>query len=219
MMTISTIIISMIAMLIIASTAIRVVFRDQLSENSAVAIADMYRCERIIDNKYERLISKYRKGGNDGEYVDIYELAEFLKLEIVKANESDLPKNVKGLLDAPSKKGYNGKIKYVADGERKYFDNFVIIHEIIHYLHDVGVGRQVDHSFARVHHGYRRNYQEQIRDYFTAAAAIPIESLLERIGSYDGDPHDKNFIEKLMDVYQQPYETVERRIKEVMILV
>ncbi len=216
MITILIIVIFAIVLLVAVSIAMKVAFCNQLS--NMVTIADMYRCESIIRSKYERYLSPYRKVSETSEYLDVKGLAQGLKLEIVKDNESDLPRAVKGLLDAPKTESYYGTIRFIPDGAEKYTENFDIIHEIIHYLHDVGVGKRVDKSFARVHHGYQRGYQEQVRDYFTAAAAIPMESLQERISSYDGDPYDDEFVHYLMDIYQQPYNAVKRRIGEVMLL-
>lgn len=87
------------------------------------------------------------------------------------------------------------------------------MHEIAHYLKDVGVGKRVSTSFARTHHGDPRSHQEQVTDYYAAAMAIPKDSLEKRIIACPVDPYSEDFVAKMMEVYNQPNETVRRTFR------
>ena len=195
----------------------RFAFRNQLTNTNT--LADMKYCERKIKDVYRNHTEKNRKINKDLsiDALDVEELAKSLCLQMVA--ESSLPEGVRAYLDtAPKSSEYNGVVRYVRNGDKDYESNFDIIHEIMHYLNDVGAGKQVTKSFARVYHGNQRGYHEQVIDYYAAAVAIPKESLQERIRLHGGDPYDKTFVTQLTDVYKQPKETIVRRIGEVMAL-
>lgn len=194
-------------------------FRNQLT--NTITLADMKYCERKIRNKYREYTEETREINNNQniDALDIVELAKCLGLQMEIVTESALPKGVRAHLDvAPKNSDYNGIVRYVSNGEKDYESNFDIIHEIMHYLNDVGAGKPVTKSFARLYHGNRRGYHEQMIDYYAAAVAIPKESLQERIRMFNGNPYDDCFINELADTYKQPKETIVRRIGEVIAL-
>lgn len=192
-------------------------FRNQ--ETNTVTLADMRYCERRIRDKYQKYTEKNRITDNKQniEKLNIEQLATSLSLRMEVA--SDLPEGTRARLDtAPSNSKYNGVVRYVRNGHKDYDSNFDIIHEIMHYLNDVGVGKQVTKSFTRLHHGNKRKYHEQVIDYYAAAVAIPKESLQMRIRLHNGNPYDECFVNQLADIYEQPKEMIIRRIGEVIAL-
>lgn len=195
----------------------RFAFRNQLT--NTITLADMKYCERKIKDVYRSHTEKNRQINKDlnVDALDVEELAKSLSLQMVA--ESSLPEGVRAYLDiAPQSGEYNGVVRYVRNGDKDYESNFDIIHEIMHYLNDVGAGKQVTKSFARVYHGNQRGYHEQMIDYYAAAVAIPKESLQERIRLHGGNPYDETFVSELADVYKQPKETIIRRVGEVVAL-
>lgn len=194
----------------------RFAFRNQVT--NTITLADMKYCERQIKKKYRIYTDIARKvdNENDIDTIDIPELAEHLNLQMENVPSSFLEKDTRACLDiAIENSGYNGIIRYTSDGDNDYESNFDLIHEIMHYLKDVGAEKKVTKSFARMNHGNRRGYHEQMIDYYAAAVAIPKESLQKRIRSHIGDPYDDCFVEKLTDIYKQPKNMIIRRIGEV----
>lgn len=194
-------------------------FRNQLT--NTITLADMKYCERQIRNKYRTYTEDTREinSTKNVDALNIDKLAKCLSLQMEVVAESSLPEGVRAYLDAaPKSSGCNGVVRYACNGENDYESNFDLIHEIMHYLNDVGAGKQVTKSFARLYHGNRRGYHEQVIDYYAAAVAIPKESLQERIRIFNGNPYDDCFVSQLSDVYKQPKETIIRRIGEVMAL-
>ena len=198
----------------VISLALYVLFAFERS--NAVTFLEMRKCEQVIRRNFYKYQSEYRIISKDGsvDHLDINGLANELGLEIMEAK---LPKQVRGILDATTQPQYHGVIKHTKETSL-YSSNFDIIHEMVHYIKDVGVGKRVDKSFARAHHGNPKSHQEQVIDYYAAAMAIPQESLKKRISAYGCDPYDDQFVAQMMDVYKQPRETVIRRISEVLSL-
>lgn len=189
-------------------------FKRQLS--NSVTFAEMERYEDEIERKYYKYVTQYRITQRDSEEaVDIDALTKDLGLKVVK---DSMLSSVRGVLEASKSSEYKGIIRLAMNEDNPYSENFDIMHEIVHYIKDVGVGKRVDTSFARTHHGNPRSHQEQIVDYFAAAMAIPKDSLEKRIGAYGGDPFSEEFVTEMMEVYNQPAETVCRRINEVIAL-
>lgn len=194
-------------------------FKDQMTDK--VTFAEMEKCEYLIPKRYEKHIGPYRRIKHDKSIgaLDVMALASGLGLKI-SSDSSPMTENERCVLGISDSSEYNGII-YVREGETdRKSQNFDIMHEIVHYLKDVGAKKKVSKSFARTHHsdGYRRGHQEQIVDYYAAAMAIPAESLRARINAYHGNPRDEEFIKEMMEIYEMPRETVVRRINEVSFL-
>lgn len=189
-------------------------FHNQLT--STITLADMKYCERQFKNKYRSYIDSAREIDSKGNVgaININKLAKQLNLKM--ESEAELSEGVRAFLDvAPQNSCYNGIIRYTCNGDKDYEANFDLVHEIMHYLNDVGVEKKVTKSFARMYHGKRRGYHEQMIDYYTAVATIPKESLQERIRIKGGNPYDDWFVEELTDIYKQPKNMIIRRIGEI----
>ncbi|WP_195462860.1 ImmA/IrrE family metallo-endopeptidase [Anaerotruncus colihominis] len=99
---------------------------------------------------------------------------------------------------------------------KKY--KFAYIHEIIHYVFDVGCGNKVTSSFARKRKGKTDSRDEQRINYKTAAYIMPYEEILKALQEYDKSFPKMNaiqFVRKLQETFEQSETAVIRRIKEV----
>lgn len=190
-------------------------YKGQVSDT--VTLAEMEMCERVIHRNFEEYLNQFRKRASDGSEhsLDIEALARDLGLQVEESY--NLPQNYRGSLNEATSSNYNGLIQYSKD-KVLYAANFDITHEIIHYLVDIGKGKQVSQSFARLHHGNSRGHREQIIDYYAAAVAIPQADLRDRLSNYAGNPYDEKFVLNLMEIYKQPKDTIVRRIGEVLAL-
>lgn len=187
------------------------------ARDNAVSIAEMERCENDIRLNFQNYVDDYRNtaniAGNDD--LNVHQLAEFLGLKVEKA---DMSNAMRGMLVPAESRQYYGIIRIPEGMKKKYSEEFDIIHEIVHYIRDVGVGKRVSTSYARTSHGNYRSHKEQVVDYYAAAIAIPADSLRKRLYLHDGDPYDALFVSELVEVYKQPKETIKRRIAEVIAL-
>lgn len=217
MQILASVVITAILTVVILLSVTVLAFRDQLT--NTITLADMKYCERKIKEQYRIYTEKNRRldYNLNIDTLDIDKLAQSLHLQMNRVPR--LNKNVRAHLNiALDGDKYNGVISFVSNGNKDYQTNFDIIHEIMHYLNDVGYGKKVTTSFTRKNHGDRRGYHEQVIDYYAAAIAIPKDNLLRRIMLYDGNPYDDEFVNELVEVYKQPRETVIRRIAEVIAL-
>lgn len=185
--------------------------------SDGLTIEEMKSSEKDIQHRLREILEKaMEKQEGGGRYLNPYILAGELKLEIVE--DDNIPAENRGLLDKPRNPAkYNGTIRYRKKPDDKYASNFDIVHEIMHYIYDVGEGKVVAQSFSRVHHGYRRGHKEQKIDYYAAAAAIPINELRNILQTEENISSDE-LITNLMEMYRQPRETVARRVNEVRVL-
>lgn len=95
---------------------------------------------------------------------------------------------------------------------------FAYIHEIIHYIFDVGYGNKVTKCFSRKRRGKTDSHEEQRTNYMTAAYIMPYEQIKEELNNYDHSNPKMDeiaFIHKLGTRYEQSDTAVIRRIREV----
>ena len=203
------------------SLAMYLKYKDRFVDTDGLTFAEMEECEYLILKRYEQYLESYRRGKENPKLsaLDVESLARGLKLEII-SDSSPMTENKRCVLSTSDSPECNGAIHVWRGETDQKSKNFDILHEIVHYLKDVGVGKKVSKSFARTHHsdGYRRGHREQIVDYYAAAMAIPEESLRDRIKTCSRDPYSEEFVNKMMEVYEMPRETVVRRINEVSFL-
>lgn len=138
-------------------------------------------------------------------------LASKLGLNISYYNS--LPVDVEAELLPPNDDKYFGTIKISKNCPNK----FSYMHEIIHYLKDVGVGHRVEHSFARKKRGKTDSLEEQEVNYLTAAAVMPIAKILVDLKEYESINSDEenNFLSSMAEKYGQDINAVSRRFAEV----
>ena len=112
---------------------------------------------------------------------------------------------------------YNGKIILIKD--LKSF-KFACVHEIIHYIFDVGYGKKVPIGacYPRKRKGKTTDIAEQKTNYLTAAYTMPYREMLDEIERFDTSSPKMDiqiFLRNLSDKYQQSKVAVVRRIREV----
>lgn len=103
---------------------------------------------------------------------------------------------------------------------KKY--KFAYIHEIIHYIFDVGYGNKVTECFSRKKKGKTNSHEEQRTNYMTAAYIMPSAQIAGELYKYDHSVPKMDelaFIRTLQARYQQSETAVIRRIREVRKLI
>lgn len=99
---------------------------------------------------------------------------------------------------------------------KKY--RFAYIHEIIHYIFDVGYGKKVTKTFTRKRKGKTDSSDEQKINYKTAAYIMPYSQILDALEMYDSSNpkmDELKFVRGLQKHYEQNETAVIRRIREV----
>jgi len=143
------------------------------------------------------------------------ELAETLGLEIQVVHDDDLPRDTEAALDHNENPKYFGLIQV----KQTYRSSmFACIHEIIHYVFDVGCGNLVQESFERKVRGKTQDAHEQEINYMTASYSMPFTQIKEAIRQYEDSVPKMDelvFIDSLCKRYGQERESVLRRIREV----
>lgn len=143
------------------------------------------------------------------------ELADRLGLEIVVVHDGDLPKDTEATLTHNNNAKYKGLIQVKRTYRRSMF---ACIHEVIHYVFDVGCGNCVQGSFERKVRGKTQDAHEQEINYMTASYSMPFAQIKEDIRRYNNSvprADELVFIRDLCERYGQERESVLRRIREV----
>lgn len=144
---------------------------------------------------------------------DDSELSRKLKLKVEYV--SDMADDNEAELLPINDDEYYGLIRLRKELE-KY--KFAYIHEIIHYIFDVGYGNKVTESFTRKRKGKTNSREEQRTNYMTAAYIMPKEQIQNVLNTYDNNKPKMDelvFIRSLQERYEQTETAVIRRIREV----
>lgn len=143
------------------------------------------------------------------------ELAKILKLDIEVVNDNALPRDTEATLTQTDNPNYFGLIRV----KKKYRNSvFACIHEVIHYVFDVGCGNRVTESFERKVRGKTQDEHEQNINYMAASYSMPFVQMREAIRRYDSSSPKMDelvFVHELCQQYGQERESVLRRIREV----
>lgn len=169
---------------------------------------EMVRWEREVDKKCVELYGR----------IDHQELANVLKLKIVKESDAAFDDNIIAELAPPEgndrEEEFVGRIRI---RESCQDPKFPILHEIMHYILDVGGAGEVTAAQAKDIAGSEKTYHEQEIDYAAAAYAIPLEEIKDRLDKYDKTKPQQDLL-KIVDSLNKKYncgeEAVIRRIKE-----
>jgi len=143
------------------------------------------------------------------------ELSNIFQLKVEYADERELPANTEAILMPYDGQDYVGLIKLQ---EKLRTTRFAYIHEIVHYLMDVGAGNRVTTTFARKTTGKTENDHEQDINYITAAYIMPLQEIQKSLQKYDESIpklDELMFIQELQEKYGQDRKGVIRRIQEV----
>lgn len=143
------------------------------------------------------------------------ELAKILKLEIKVVDNDALPRDTEATLTQSDNPDYYGLIRV----KEKYRSRgFACIHEIVHYVFDVGCGNRVTKAFERKVRGKTQDEHEQDINYITASYSMPFPQMKAAIKRYDESSPKMDelvFVHELCQQYGQERESVLRRIREV----
>lgn len=143
------------------------------------------------------------------------DLAKLLGLEIVVVHDDELSKDTEAMLTHNDNPRYFGLIQVKQKYRRSVF---ACIHEIIHYVFDVGCNEYVQETFERKVRGKTKDSHEQEINYMAASYSMPFVQIKEAIQNYnDSSPKADElvFIHDLCERYGQERESVLRRIREV----
>lgn len=149
-------------------------------------------------------------------HIEESNLAEKLRLEVSFVEASELDKDTKATLSPPTQLGFNGLIK-ILKTNKTTDNNFSYMHEIVHYLFDVGVGKVVTKEYTRKVKGKTDSKEEQEINYLAAAILIPLKSILADLQEYDEKRRTTDeikFVQNIMKKYNQSRTAVFRRIRE-----
>lgn len=150
--------------------------------------------------------------GQDAHTLSDSKLAE--RFNLSRVIDNNLPRDTEAVLDKPDRPGVFGTIRV----KQKYSENpFSCVHEIIHYVFDVGVGKCVETQYTRKIRDCTQDPKEQETNYKAAAYIIPYNKLYDDLrGFYQTYPRDESrFISAMCEKYNQPRVAVLRRIREI----
>ena len=142
-------------------------------------------------------------------------LSKELGLKVEYVPDCDLPNDTEAELRPIDDERFFGLIRI----SNKYQGTvFSYMHEIMHYLKDVGIGNRVTTVFTRKIKGKTDSEHEQHINYATAAAIMPYQEIKDALKKYDvSRPRmdELKFIADLCAKYRQDRTAVIRRIQEV----
>ncbi len=187
--------------------------KNMFSQIRKRKIEAVERTKRLEEELVRLNISSYC----DSEDISASALAKNLGLDVCYCRASELPEDVEATLSPTSSDEYHGVIKIL----EKLTSSFSYMHEIIHYLKDVGAGNRVQKVYARKKQGKTDSLEEQDVNYLTAAASMPysqISQLLDEFENADPDA-EKALLARMSEKYEVKTEAVLRRFIEVRNLV
>lgn len=133
------------------------------------------------------------------------------KIEYVDKMDDD---NEAELLPIESDK-YWGLIRLRKESQN---NRFAYMHEVMHYIFDVGYGNKVTKKFTRKKREKTANREEQKINYTAAAYIMPYEDILTELNAYDVSRpkmDEIKFVRNLRSKYNQSETATLRRIREV----
>lgn len=179
-----------------------------MRRNKCLSVDEM----KLYEQEINSILDRYDLRGLSDE-----ELLKRLNLNLEYVMDNQLGKAKKAGLYPPEDESSNGTIKIKISSENKD-QRFSYMHEIVHYLCDVGFGNKVKEIYTRGEKGSQKDFSEQKIDYQAAAISLPRSEFADLLRAYDAKIIGKNelqIIEDLETKYKQPRKAIERRIKEV----
>jgi len=177
-----------------------------IRRKNVLPVEDMIEMEEWLQNECIPMI---------GSNVSDNDVSKKLKLKVEYASPSNLAPHVEAELRPIEDPEYNGLIRVNTELMGK---TFAYLHEIIHYLRDVGMGNKVEQVFTRKAQGHTESLHEQKINYATAAYIIPYTVVENSIREYDSSRpkmDELEFVKYFSTRYNQPRDVVIRRIQEV----
>lgn len=110
------------------------------------------------------------------------DLAKILGLEIIVVRDDELSRDTEAMLTHNDNPKYFGQIRV----KQKYRNRvFACIHEIIHYVFDVGCSNYVQQTFERKVREKTQDAHEQKINYMAASYSMPFVQIKEAIRDYN----------------------------------
>lgn len=178
-------------------------------KRNILPIDKMLEIEEWIEDNYELII---------GEAVPDKNLLKKLNLKLEYVSQDNFGPNTEAELRPCEDGEHFGLIRV---NNKHINTRFAYVHEIIHYLKDVGLGNKVTKVYTRKTKGNTIDLHEQEVNYATAAAILKYQDMKDLILSYDRSKpkmDELELVHKICDNYGQERTTVIRRIQEVRIL-
>lgn len=175
-----------------------------LWQNKKFTVAEMEEMERDLKNSKLYLL---KLSAEDAE------LSKKLGLKVEYV--SDMADDNEAELLPTDDDSYYGLIRLRKELKKT---KFAYIHEIIHYIFDVGYSNKVTKCFARKKKGKTNSHEEQKTNYMTAAYIMPSEQIVKELYKYDHSKPKMDelvFIRSLQARYEQSETAVIRRIREI----
>lgn len=142
-------------------------------------------------------------------------MSKTLKLKVEHVNAGELSKNIEAILAPIDDDNFFGVIRVCDENSHK---SFSYMHEIMHYLYDVGRGQRVTRVFERQKKKKVNDDHEQDIDYLAASSIMKYREIKKHIRDYDSSSPKMDelaFIEGLCAKFNQERIAVIRRIREV----
>ena len=158
----------------------------------------------------EENLSRYK----NYEIKDLLAEAENLGLKVIVGDET--LDGIRGeLTEPPDDDSHKGILRLCANPNK-----FDILHELMHYLINVGVGNTVDRAYPEDYSSHRESEDANEREinYLSAAILMPLDEMKKRIREYDSKHLHLNlrdFIMAMQDDYGVTTDCVLMRIQEV----
>ena len=175
-------------------------------KNEMLSIEKMLEIETWIDNVQSSILHDFIENEN---------LLQKLNLKLEYVDQKDFPANTEAELRPCEDKNYYGLIRL----NNNYVNTrFAYMHEIIHYLMDVGFGNYVTKVFSRRTKGNTIDNHEQEINYATAATILRYSQMKDIILKYDRSKPKMDELAMVNDIckeYGQEQTTVIRRVQEV----
>lgn len=143
------------------------------------------------------------------------QLSDRFNLKVEYTSPEELDRYVEAELRPSDDPNYNGLI---CVNTALMGTSFAYLHEIMHYIQDVGIGKRVMRTFTRKSRGHTETQHEQRINYATAAYIIPYDEVVPMICEYDKSRpkmDELKFVNHFTEKYGQSRDVVIRRIREV----
>lgn len=143
------------------------------------------------------------------------EMAERLHLKVEFVPPNRLSPHVEAELSPIEDPNFQGVIRINSEYQNNAFS---YLHEIMHYLIDVGAGNQVQQTYTRKSTGCVDSDHDQEINYAMASFMMPYAEMLKAIENYDKNKFRMNeikFVSDLARKYRQSDRAIIHRIQEV----
>lgn len=173
--------------------------------------------KKMISVEKMKSIEKWIKDNDEyfSDSINESALLQKLNLKLDYLDDDQFERDTEAVLCPSKDLSYNGLIKI----NKEYRETrFAYMHEIIHYLRDVGVGKKVVNIYTRKTKGNTFDEHEQEINYASAAAILKYDVIKNKLNCYDKSKpkmDELKFVNDICQEFHQDRTTVIRRLQEV----